>query len=75
MSYVARGMNLFNAIALGIFLIGYACSLRETPDINIFEAKLLTAFILGGTFPSAISYSFLRLIEMNIDAMMENINY
>jgi Na+/H+-translocating membrane pyrophosphatase len=74
MSYVARGMNLFNAVVLGIFVIGYSCSLRETPEINIFEAKLLSAFVLGGTFPSAISYSFLRLIELNIDAMMENIN-
>jgi len=74
MSYVARGMNLFNAVVLGIFVIGYSCSLRDTPDINIFEAKLLSAFVLGGTFPSAISFSFLRLIELNIDAMMENIN-
>lgn len=73
MSYVARGMSVFVSVCLGVLLLGYGCSLSETKDINLFDAYTLASFIVGGAFPYAISYSFTRLVEINIDEMMVGI--
>ncbi len=51
----------------------YAIGFSEMKQINLLDAKVASSFVCGGAFPYIIAYSFLMLIEDNIDVLMENI--
>jgi len=73
MSYVSRGMNIFMSVCLSFLLLGYGLSLSKTKVINILDPVTFGSFIVGAAFPFAISNSFLKLIEVNVDEMMSSI--
>lgn len=41
--------------------------------INILDPVTFGSFMVGAAFPLAISNSFLKLVEVNVDEMMSSI--
>ena len=70
MSYVSRGITIFNAFILGILMLGLYGQLKTLSSMIFHDHVFLSALLIGASFPFLISGVFFGAIGANTEKLV-----